>query len=335
MQQVTETTVQQLRETLGEGWDAGEGIEKLAARVREVFDQATRHRSFTIARTETTAAANMAQIAVMDRAGVQYKQWLTGRDARVCPLCAPLDGKVVRIDEEFEPGVFAPPRHPGCRCTTLAAPGPADEVKLETGDWQTDPDDPQVWFGNIEGVPKSEEDIRRALWLAEETGADFRGIAIKSSSYHTAASTRGFVLADGRRAIYLQGIDVEAEAKHEAEQLRLLYDRLGVDRSTDLAADRDQFIKRTLLHEWGHLKTFEVTGNYLRDGFDWRRFGRYRKLTGTPPDFRVFGEWIAEDIRLMLDPESAYPHGWFFEDDLRDPDRVKARHAALRRAIKP
>ncbi|HHV79080.1 MAG TPA: minor capsid protein [Firmicutes bacterium] len=121
VEQVTDTTVEQLRATLEEGWKAGEGVEGLAERIRQVFDQATRYRSFVIARTETTAAANMAQIAVMERAGVQYKQWLTGRDERVCPLCGSLDGKVVRIDEEFAPGIFSPPAHPNCRCTVLSA----------------------------------------------------------------------------------------------------------------------------------------------------------------------------------------------------------------------
>lgn len=90
--------------------------------MRGVFDQATRYRSFVIARTETTAAANMAQIAVMERAGIRYKQWVTGGDERTCPLCGALNGKVVRIDEEFAPGVLAPPRHPQCRCALVSRP---------------------------------------------------------------------------------------------------------------------------------------------------------------------------------------------------------------------
>lgn len=124
VKQVTETTVKRLRETLREGWELGEGIEDLARRIRDVFDQATRYRSFVIARTETTAAANIAQIAVMERAGYGYKTWWAAQDERMCPLCRALHGKTVRIDREFAPGVFAPPRHCNCRCTTLAASEP-------------------------------------------------------------------------------------------------------------------------------------------------------------------------------------------------------------------
>jgi len=123
VRQVTETTVKELRRTLQEGWDAGEGIEKLARRVREVFDRADRYRSFTIARTETTNVANMAQLAVMREAGVGYKTWWAALDERMCPLCGALHGKTVRIDEEFEPGVFAPSRHPNCRCTLVSGTG--------------------------------------------------------------------------------------------------------------------------------------------------------------------------------------------------------------------
>jgi len=50
-------------------------------------------------------------------------------DERVCPVCGPLEGKTVRLDEEFAPGIFAPPAHPNCRCTTLA-PTELDEVEV-------------------------------------------------------------------------------------------------------------------------------------------------------------------------------------------------------------
>lgn len=129
VQGVTATTIDQLRRTLVEGWEAGEGIPELAARVRDVFEQADRYRSFLIARTETTATANMAQLSVLRQAGIGYKTWSTSHDERVCPVCRPLDGKTVRLDEEFGPGIFAPPAHPGCRCTTLAATE-LDEIEV-------------------------------------------------------------------------------------------------------------------------------------------------------------------------------------------------------------
>lgn len=120
---VTDTTINQLRTALQEGWDAGEGIPDLAKRVRQVFDDADRFRAAMIARTETTATANMAQLSVYRRAGIQYKTWVTADDERVCPICGALDGRTVGLDEEFSPGIYAPPAHPNCRCTIISADG--------------------------------------------------------------------------------------------------------------------------------------------------------------------------------------------------------------------
>jgi hypothetical protein len=44
------------------------------------------------------------------------KQWHTALDERTCPICAPIDRKIVRVDKGFARGVFAPPVHPNCRC---------------------------------------------------------------------------------------------------------------------------------------------------------------------------------------------------------------------------
>lgn len=44
------------------------------------------------------------------------KMWHTNMDDRVCPICAPLDGAVVDIDEDFDPEFELPPAHPACRC---------------------------------------------------------------------------------------------------------------------------------------------------------------------------------------------------------------------------
>ena len=47
--------------------------------------------------------------------GVSKVKWLTAQDERTCPECAPLDGRVFKIDEA--PG---PPKHPACRCTVVS-----------------------------------------------------------------------------------------------------------------------------------------------------------------------------------------------------------------------
>ncbi len=47
------------------------------------------------------------------------KRWRVQRGQQVCPICEPLDGMVVALDERFERAglsVDAPPAHPRCRC---------------------------------------------------------------------------------------------------------------------------------------------------------------------------------------------------------------------------
>ncbi len=131
------TTKQALQKTMADGWQAGESVNQLAGRIRSVFDQATRHRSYLIARTETTTAANAATLAVWQQAKVPYKQWLTGRDERVCPVCGALDGEVVPLDEAFSLGMQGPPAHPGCRCSLRSCEDPSGVPDFDTLDEAT------------------------------------------------------------------------------------------------------------------------------------------------------------------------------------------------------
>lgn len=90
-------------------------------------DRLLTQRAETISRTETIAATNQGQLEYWNQladdgiidSGSARKVWLVTPDDRLCPLCAPLDGKSVPIDEPFitELGeVDAPPLHPNCRC---------------------------------------------------------------------------------------------------------------------------------------------------------------------------------------------------------------------------
>jgi SPP1 gp7 family putative phage head morphogenesis protein len=115
---ITETTTQALRRQLTEAWKT-EGIEEIARRIREVMEQASRYRSFMIARTETTNAANMGSLSAAKRAGVAKKTWYCGLDERVCPSCSALHGMTIDIDEAFPGDILGPSKHPNCRCTLL------------------------------------------------------------------------------------------------------------------------------------------------------------------------------------------------------------------------
>jgi SPP1 gp7 family putative phage head morphogenesis protein len=48
--------------------------------------------------------------------GIVAMRWNTARDERVCPICEPLNGKVVLVNGGFPVEGGIPPAHPGCRC---------------------------------------------------------------------------------------------------------------------------------------------------------------------------------------------------------------------------
>lgn len=117
---INDTTKTRLRERLLEYWSEGYSSDDLAAMVRTIFEEATKYRSYMIARTETSFAANMGTVSAYQRAGINGKRWLTGSDERVCSKCGPMHGKKAPIDQPFENGFLVPPAHPNCRCTIVS-----------------------------------------------------------------------------------------------------------------------------------------------------------------------------------------------------------------------
>jgi SPP1 gp7 family putative phage head morphogenesis protein len=80
-------------------------------------------RASRIAVTEVTRAYAEGNVLAWKSTGyVSGKRWMTGVDDRVCPICAPLHGMEVGLDENgftteaFRLGLYAPPAHPNCRC---------------------------------------------------------------------------------------------------------------------------------------------------------------------------------------------------------------------------
>lgn len=102
-QEINATTVQQLRETLIAGHNAGETIEQIRDRISEVFIDANQNRAELIARSETIRASNAgANLMYKQSDGVVVAQrWLAAEDERLCPFCAELNGKIVGLDENF------------------------------------------------------------------------------------------------------------------------------------------------------------------------------------------------------------------------------------------
>jgi SPP1 gp7 family putative phage head morphogenesis protein len=79
-----------------------------------LFDKTRARR---IAMTESTRIYAENNLAVWRQSEiVNKKRWYTAVDEKVCPICGALDGKEVGLDEEFAPGILAPPAHVNCRC---------------------------------------------------------------------------------------------------------------------------------------------------------------------------------------------------------------------------
>lgn len=91
-------------------------------------------RALNIARTETMTSLNMGRNAQFNTARRKNlirkdagKEWIITPDERLCKLCAPMAGIVVRVDKDFQTplgAVKAPPLHPSCRCTIGLKPIP-------------------------------------------------------------------------------------------------------------------------------------------------------------------------------------------------------------------
>lgn len=72
--------------------------------------------------TEMSRVQTAAQMATFEAFGYEKYEFIPERDAKVCPTCHSMDGKVYRV-ADAEPGRNCPPMHPRCRCSTAAVMG--------------------------------------------------------------------------------------------------------------------------------------------------------------------------------------------------------------------
>jgi SPP1 gp7 family putative phage head morphogenesis protein len=128
---ITRTTSRRLRGHIDDFVTSPDmSINQLGQAVSGIFGA---DRADTIAITEVTRAFANGQQSVWRDAGIIEKQrWNTAVDEFVCPICAPLNGVVVGVNETWEGGIDAPPGHPNCRCWVT----PVVEVVEETIDEQ-------------------------------------------------------------------------------------------------------------------------------------------------------------------------------------------------------
>jgi SPP1 gp7 family putative phage head morphogenesis protein len=104
---------------LTEGLVMGRSPFVIAREISKKIKTIGKHRATILARTEIIRAHHVASIQTYRSYGVLgikvQAEWATARDARVCPLCEPLDGRIYTLDE-IEPMI---PLHPQCRCAAL------------------------------------------------------------------------------------------------------------------------------------------------------------------------------------------------------------------------
>jgi len=117
---MTDAMATVLTRDLAEGLARGDNPRTIAARLEKSL-ALSENRALTIARTEIIRAHAEGALDAMEKMGVAEVgvavEWSTTDDSRVCPLCKPLDGIILKISEAR--GMF--PRHPNCRCSPVPA----------------------------------------------------------------------------------------------------------------------------------------------------------------------------------------------------------------------
>ena len=207
--------------------------------------------------------------------------------------------------------------------------------------------------GRIELTPapasqlKSKQFIEDSLKQAESTGADFSGVRVINveATEKSAPGINAFIMVtDPEDRIFLLASDIKDQASQAKNGLGQIYQQHNLTNkisSLDRLDELEEFTKKSLLHELGHIKTKHITGNYLKyDYDDWKNVGledyliQAATINQQPMDARLLGEWIAEDYRLSYDPDSAYPHTHAYEHDLLNPAVAESRRILLRRVLK-
>jgi HK97 family phage portal protein len=128
--EVNETTWNALKESLGEGFEAGESVDKLADRVNDVMGDRIRSSAETIARTESNIAHSNADLLGWKQSGVVGgKRWLSALDDRTRESHVAAHGQIVGLDDDFNvggnrgqgPGLIGVASEDiQCRCTMTA-----------------------------------------------------------------------------------------------------------------------------------------------------------------------------------------------------------------------
>lgn len=137
---VTQTTLDRVRDVIESGRAQGQGVSEVARRIREeaFAGSISRSRAVTIARTETVGALNEgAWVGAVSSGVMQSKRWLSQEDGRVRDSHTAAASEGWRdINDRFSNGLLypheagaAPQEVVNCRCTLLFS----DQAPNEAG----------------------------------------------------------------------------------------------------------------------------------------------------------------------------------------------------------
>ena len=134
---VTDSMAAKLSHGLVDGLTRGDNPIVIAKELAKTVN-ISKARAATIARTEIIRTHAEGQLTSFEQMGISHvgvmAEWLTAEDEKVCPLCSPLNGVVLKISEAR--GLL--PRHPNCfinhRINIYTADGWKYISKVKVGD---------------------------------------------------------------------------------------------------------------------------------------------------------------------------------------------------------
>lgn len=107
--------------SLREGIDAGEDLDALADRVREVFGDLRRNAADELAAAHLVHAYELGLLDAWAAGDVRARSWVLGPEERCPESRCRLNERVgaLGVGEPFPSGHEVPPIHVGCTCTTI------------------------------------------------------------------------------------------------------------------------------------------------------------------------------------------------------------------------
>ena len=129
---VDKTTKETIIREIEQGNEEGLGIDDISNNISSKFEDFKKNRASMISRTEITRASNEASEVAYSQGGIEFKEYLAELDDRTSEICQTLNGKIVKIWENFAEkwqtiggytldyeNIPHPPTHPNCRSTLI------------------------------------------------------------------------------------------------------------------------------------------------------------------------------------------------------------------------